>query len=127
MSRDVISTDHAPGAIGPYSQAIRAGGFLFCSGQIALDPATGEVVDGGIEAQTEQVMQNLGGVLEAGGSSWAQVVKTTIYLTTMEDFVACNEVYGRFFPDAPPARATVAVAGLPKGVVVEVDAVAKVG
>ena len=124
---DLVHSDGAPAAIGPYSQGVLCGDLLFCSGQIALDPTTGLVVDGGIEIQTEQVMQNLGGVLEAGGSSWGEVVKTTIYLTTMDDFGACNEIYGRFFPEAPPARATVAVAGLPKSVLVEVEAVAKVG
>ena len=124
MTRDVIRTPNAPEAIGPYSQAVRAGDLLFCSGQIALDPATGQVVEGSIEVQTERVLQNLGAVLEAGGSSRDRVVKTTIYLADMADFAACNGVYARFFGEAPPARATVAVAGLPKGVAVEIDAVA---
>lgn len=124
MSYEKIHTEAAPGAIGPYSQAIRCNGFLFCSGQIALDPATGEVVDGGVEEQAEQVMKNLAAVLEAGGTSWEQVVKTTIYLATMDDFARVNAIYGAHLGAARPARATVAAAGLPKGVLVEVDAVA---
>jgi len=125
MSEPVaVHTENAPRAIGPYSQAIRCGGFLFCSGQIALDPATGEVVQGGVEAQAEQVMKNLGAVLSAGGSSWDRVVKTTIFLARMDDFGAVNAIYGRHLGDPPPARATVAAAGLPKGVLVEVEAVA---
>ncbi len=124
MKRQPIHTDAAPRAIGPYSQAILCGGFLFCSGQIALDPASGQVVPGGVREQAEQVMKNLGAVLAAGGSSWDQVVKTTIYLARMDDFAVVNEIYGQVFGDAPPARATVAAAGLPKGVLVEVEAVA---
>ena len=124
MTRDVIHTANAPEAIGPYSQAVRVGDLLFCSGQIALDPATGQVVDGPVEAQAEQVMKNLAAVLEAGGSSWERVVKTTIYLADMNDFAAVNTVYARFLNAEPPARATVAAAGLPKGVRVEIDAVA---
>ena len=125
MSRpEAVHTENAPRAIGPYSQAIRCGGLLFCSGQIALDPATGEVVQGGVEAQAEQVMKNLGAVLTAGGSSWDRVVKTTIFLARMDDFGAVNTIYGRYLGDPPPARATVAAAGLPKGVLVEVEAVA---
>jgi 2-iminobutanoate/2-iminopropanoate deaminase len=121
---EAVRTERAPGAIGPYSQAIRCGGFLFCSGQIALDPGSGQVIEGGVEAQAERVMENLGAVLEAGGASWDSVVKTTIYLARMDDFAAVNEVYGRYFGANPPARATVATAGLPKGVLVEVEAVA---
>lgn len=124
MTREVIHTAHAPEAIGPYSQAIRVGDLLFCSGQIALDPATGQVVAGSVEGQTEQVMKNLAAVLEAGGSSWEQVVKTTIYLADMSDFAIVNTVYARFLSAEPPARATIAAGGLPKGVRVEIDAVA---
>lgn len=124
MSQQPIHTDHAPAAIGPYSQAVRCNGFLFCSGQIPLDPRSMEVVQGGVEEQAEQVMKNLQLVLEAGGASWEQVVKTTIYLASMEDFAAVNAVYGRYVGKVLPARATVAAAGLPKGVLVEVDAIA---
>lgn len=121
-----VRTDAAPAAIGPYSQAIRSGGFLFCSGQIPLDPATGKMVEGGIEAQTERVLANLAAVLAAGGASLASVVKTTVYLADLEDFPAVNGVYGRFFSERPPARATVQVARLPAGALVEIDAVASV-
>ncbi len=124
--REVIATDAAPGAIGPYSQAIRAGGVLYCSGQIALDPQTMEVVGGDIAAETHRVMKNLGAVLEAGGSSFGQVVKTTILLTDLGDFGAVNEVYGSYFPEAPPARACYQVSALPKGVRVEIEAMALV-
>jgi 2-iminobutanoate/2-iminopropanoate deaminase len=128
VQREIVRTDRAPRAIGPYSQGVRVspggGRLLFCSGQIALDPATGEVVEGGIEAQTERVMRNLGAVLEAGGSSWERVVKTTIFLARMDLFSAVNEVYGRFVPVDPPARATVAASGLPRGVLVEIEAIA---
>jgi 2-iminobutanoate/2-iminopropanoate deaminase len=124
MKRDIIKTDKAPAAIGPYSQAVRCNGFLFCSGQIALDPATGQVIPGGVAEQAEQVMKNLSAVLEAAGCGWEQVVKTTIFLATMDDFAAVNEVYGRYLGQSLPARATVAAAGLPKGVLVEVEAVA---
>lgn len=127
MKRETIQTQEAPAAIGPYAQAVRCNGFLFCSGQIALDPATGQVVGGGVEAQTEQVMNNLEAVLRAGGSSWGQVVKTTIFLASMDDFAAVNEVYGGFLGEHRPARATVAAAGLPKGVLVEIEAVAACG
>ncbi len=130
MSRQIISSTGAPKAIGPYSQAVAApaGRLLFCSGQIPLDPQTGEMVGAGdVRAQTERVLQNLGAVLTAGGASFASVVKTTIYLTDLQDFGAVNEVYARFFTDDPPARATVQVAGLPKGALVEIDAVAQVG
>ena len=114
----------APAAIGPYCHAVRSGNLVFCSGQIALDPATGQVVDGGVEVQTERVLRNLGAVLEAGGSSFDRVVKPTIFLADMSDFATVNEIYGRFFGENRPARATVAVSGLPKGVQVEIDAVA---
>jgi 2-iminobutanoate/2-iminopropanoate deaminase len=115
----------APSAIGPYSQAIVAGGFVHCSGQIAIDPATGELVAGDVSAQTERVMKNLAAVLAAAGSDLARAVKCTVYLRTMGDFAAMNAVYARHFPgDAPPARATVAVADLPRGALVEIDCLA---
>jgi len=121
---DVISTDRGPRAIGPYSQAIRAGGFLFLSGQVSLDPATQQLVQGGIAQQTERVLENLKGILEAAGSSLDRVVKTTVYLKDMNDFSAMNEVYARYFPSAPPARATVEVARLPKDARVEIELIA---
>ena len=124
MKRNIISAKNAPTAIGPYSQAVAAGDLIFISGQIPLDPATGRIVEGGIEAQTERVMANLGAVLEAAGLGFENVVKTTIYLADMADFPALNEVYGRSFPKNPPARATVQVAALPKGARIEIDAVA---
>lgn len=134
MSHETISTPEAPKAIGPYSQAVVIGGagptgkLIFCSGQIPLDPVTGEVVGAGdIRAQTERVLRNLAAVLAAAGSSLSAVVKTTIYLTDLGEFGAVNEVYGRFFSSQPPARATVGVAGLPRGVQVEIDAVAVAG
>ena len=127
MKREIVETQGAPRAIGPYSQAVRYGGLLFCSGQIAMEPVSGQVVTTEIRAQTERAMENLGAVLKTGGSSWDRVVKTTIFLTSMEDFAAMNEVYGRFFSTEPPARTTVAVASLPKGVLVEVEAVAACG
>lgn len=120
-----VKTEEAPAPIGPYSQGIAAGGELFCSGQVALDPRTGELVAGDVSLQARQVLQNLGAVLTAGGMSYADVVKTTIFLVDMNDFAAVNEVYGRFFDAAKPARSTVAVAGLPKGARVEIDAIAK--
>jgi len=126
MERTVVSTDEAPAAIGPYSQAVRAGEFVFASGQIALVPGTKEIAGKDVAAQTEQVLRNLGAVLGAGGSSLARVVKTTVYLADMTDFPAMNEVYARHFAGAAPARATVAVKGLPLGVLVEIDAVAMV-
>jgi 2-iminobutanoate/2-iminopropanoate deaminase len=123
--RRVIATDAAPKAIGPYSQAVAAGGFLFCSGQIALDPATGQMVGADdVEAQTRQVLANLRAVLTAGGSSFDRVVKTTIYLAHMQDFAAVNELYAKAFTGDPPARATVQAAGLPRGALVEIDAIA---
>ena len=126
MKREAVRTEGAPAAIGPYSQAVRAGGFLFCSGQIPLDPSTGKLVEGGIEVQTERVLKNLDAVLTAGGASLRSVVKTTVYLVDLGDFPAMNAVYGNYFPENPPARATVQVAGLPAGARVEVDAVATV-
>ncbi len=122
--RQVVATNDAPKAIGPYSQAIKANGFIFVSGQIAFDPATQQIIDGDVAAQTERVLQNLAAILTAGGSSLAQVVKTTVFLKHMGDFAAMNEVYGRHFPDAPPARSTVAAAGLPRDVLVEIDVIA---
>jgi len=122
-----IQTDDAPRAIGPYSQAIEttAGRMLFCSGQIPLDPASGEVVGAGdVRAQTDRVLRNLTAVLAAGGATLGDVVKTTIYLTDLQDFGAVNEVYSRYFAESPPARATVGVAALPRGVQVEIDAIA---
>jgi 2-iminobutanoate/2-iminopropanoate deaminase len=124
--REIIQTDNAPGAIGPYSQAIKAGGFVFVSGQIPTDPQTGEFVAGGITEQTEQVLKNLKAVLEASGSSLAHVVKTTVFLADMKEFSGMNEVYATFFSGAPPARATVAAAGLPRDARVEIEAVALV-
>jgi 2-iminobutanoate/2-iminopropanoate deaminase len=124
--RERIHTDKAPAAIGPYSQAIRAGGFVFCSGQIPTDPATGEFVQGGIAEQTEQVLKNLAAVLEAAGSSLDRIVKTTVFLADMKEFSGMNEVYAKFFEGAPPARATVAAAGLPRDARVEIEAVALV-
>jgi 2-iminobutanoate/2-iminopropanoate deaminase len=121
---EVIQTDGAPKAIGPYSQAIRAGGLVFLSGQIPLDPATGQMVDGDITVQAEQVMQNLSGVLAAANLGFNHVVKTTIYLTDLSDFAKVNEIYGRRFSQAPPARSTVQVAALPRGARVEIDLVA---
>ena len=122
--KEPISTKSAPAAIGPYSQAIRAGGFVFLSGQIPLDPATSQIVSGDIQAQTERVMKNLAAVLEAAGCTFDDVVRTTIYLVDLGDFQVVNETYGRSFPSVPPARATVQVAALPRGSRVEIDAVA---
>ncbi len=124
-SRTVISTAQAPQAIGPYSQAIRAGNLLFCSGQIALDPATGTIVGpDDVVAQTRQVLDNLGAVLEAAGVGFEAVVKTTVYVSDLDDFAAVNQTYAERFREAPPARATVEVARLPKDVRVEIDAIA---
>jgi len=127
IDKQIVSTDSAPGAIGPYSQAVRAGDFLFCSGQIALDPSSGSLVgEGDVATQTRRVMDNLAAVLAAGGASFASVVKTTIFLADMNDFSVVNGVYGERFPSDPPARATVEVSRLPKDVLVEIDAVALV-
>lgn len=127
MDRRIVLTDKAPAAIGPYSQAVVAGGFVFTAGQIALVPGSGELVGADVRAQAEQVMRNLEAVLHAAGSSFSQVVKSTIYLTDMGDFAAVNEVYAARFPQDPPARSTVAVRALPKGAAVEIDVVARVG
>lgn len=121
-----VSTPDAPAAIGPYSQAVVHGGLVYCSGQIAIDPATGQVVAGDVAAQTAQVLTNLRAVLEAASSSTALVLKTTVYLRDMADFAAMNAVYAEYFPEPSPARATVAVAGLPRDVRVEIDCVAVV-
>jgi len=122
--RDVISTGRAPKAIGPYSQAIRTAGFIFTSGQVAIDPETQQVIAGDVAAQTDRVLQNLAGILEAAGSGLDKVVRCTVFLKNMGDFAVMNEVYGRYFKDSPPARSTVEVARLPKDVLVEIDAVA---
>jgi 2-iminobutanoate/2-iminopropanoate deaminase len=122
--REVIATDHAPKAIGPYSQAIRAAGLVFTSGQVAIDPATQQVVTGDVAAQTDRVMKNLAAVLQAAGTSLDKVLRCTVFLKSMNDFAAMNEVYGRYFPQAPPARTTVEAARLPKDVLVEIDVVA---
>lgn len=119
-----VSTTEAPGAIGPYSQAIIANGFVFLSGQVALDPASGQLVEGDIEAQTERVMANLGAVLKASGSSFDKVVKTTVFLKDMGEFARMNAVYAKFFPAPPPARSTVEAARLPRDVRVEIDLIA---
>jgi 2-iminobutanoate/2-iminopropanoate deaminase len=124
-TRHRVSTPSAPAAIGPYSQAIVAAGLVHCSGQVALDPATGQLVAGDVSAQAERVLANLAAVLAAAGSDLSRAVKCTVYLRTMADFAAVNAVYARAFPgDAPPARATVAVADLPKGALVEIDCTA---
>jgi len=122
--REAIATDRGPKAIGPYSQAVKANGFIFVSGQIPLDPRTQEIGEGGVAAQTERVLENLKGIVEAAGSSLDRVVKTTVYLQDLADFAAMNEVYGRYFPASPPARATVEVARLPKDVRVEIELIA---
>jgi 2-iminobutanoate/2-iminopropanoate deaminase len=122
--REVIATDDGPKAIGPYSQAIKASGLIFLSGQICLDPATQQLISGDVAAQTERVLQNINAILKASGSSPEQVVKTTVFLKSMNDFAAMNEVYGRHFTSAPPARSTVEVARLPKDVLVEIDVIA---
>ena len=122
--RDAVSTSAAPAAIGPYSQAIRAGSLLFVSGQIPLDPETSVLVDGDIKVQTHRVFRNLAGILEAAGSSLDRVVRTTVFLADLNDFTEMNEVYGKFFPEVPPARSTVQVARLPRDARVEIDAIA---
>ena len=124
MSRTVVSAPDAPKAIGPYSHAIAAAGLVFCSGQTPIDPATGELIDGDIAQQTRRVLENLQSVLQAADLSLANIVKTTVFLMDMADFSAMNAVYAEFFPDAPPARSTVQVAGLPKGARVEIEAIA---
>lgn len=124
MQRQIISTDKAPAAVGPYSQAVRVGEFVFTAGQVAIDPTTGKLIKGGIEEQTRQVFENLTAVLEAAGSSLDRVVKTTVFLKNIDDFKAMNEVYAQFFPTQPPARSTVAVGDLALGALVEIEAVA---
>lgn len=121
---DVISTNDAPKAIGPYSQAIRANGFVFVSGQVAIDPATQQVINGDVAAQTERVLKNVAGILNAAGSGIESVVRCTVFLKNISDFAAMNEVYGRYFTTNPPARSTVEVSRLPKDVLVEIDAIA---
>lgn len=122
--REPVHSEQAPKAIGPYSQAVKSNGFLFTSGQIPLDPATGELVGGSISDQTERVMNNLKAVLEAAGSSLDKVLKTTVYLADMNDFAEMNQVYGRFFGQSPPARSTVEVSRLPRDVKIEIDLIA---
>jgi 2-iminobutanoate/2-iminopropanoate deaminase len=127
MTRHAVTTTGAPSAIGPYSQAIASGDLVFCSGQLGLDPATGEIVDGGVEAQTERALRNLVSVLDAAGASMADVVKTTIFLADIGDFAAVNAVYARHMPDPAPARSTFAVGALPKGGLIEIEAIARRG
>jgi 2-iminobutanoate/2-iminopropanoate deaminase len=124
MSRTIIATPEAPKAVGPYSQAVATGRFLFCSGQIPLKPTTGELVDGDISDQTTQVLENLGAVLRANRMAFANVVKTTVFLTDLGDFAAMNDVYAIYFPSGQPARSTIQVAALPKGARVEIEAIA---
>lgn len=125
--KTIVASDHAPKAIGPYSQATKHNGLVYLSGQIPLDPATMQIVEGDIAAQTERVMENLKAVLEASGSSFSQVLKTTVFIKDMGEFAKMNEVYGRYFPENPPARATVEVARLPRDVRVEIECVAIAG
>ena len=122
--KKIIFTEQAPKAVGPYSQAVQMGDFLFCSGQISIDPKTNEVFTGDIQTQTEMVMKNISAVLESANLNFSNIVKTTIFLTNMADFATVNEVYGKYFKEAPPARSTIAVAALPKGVNVEVEVIA---
>ena len=122
-----VHTDDAPGAIGPYSQAVVSGGFIFTAGQIALDPASGQVVPGGVAEQTDRALRNIAAILKGAGADLSRVVKTTVFLVDMADFTAMNEVYARHFGEHRPARSTVAVSGLPRGVRVEIEAVARLG
>ena len=124
MSKEIVSTDRAPAAVGPYSQAVGTGNLVYTAGQIPLDPATGKMVEGTIQAQVEQALNNLQAVLEAAGSGLGQVIKTTVFLQDMDDFAAMNDVYARFFSAEPPARSAVEVARLPLGALVEIEAVA---
>jgi 2-iminobutanoate/2-iminopropanoate deaminase len=124
--REIVSTKNAPQAIGPYSQAIKANGFVFVSGQIAFDPATQQVIAGDVSVQTDRVLRNISAILEAAGSSLAKVVRTGVFLKNMDDFAAMNQVYGKYFSSAPPARSTVEVARLPRNVLVEIDVIALV-
>ena len=125
--KEIIQTDSAPQAIGPYSQAVKTNGLVFCSGQIPIDPDTGQFVSGGIEEQTQQVLRNLAAVLEAAGSGLDRVIKTTVFLADMQEFGAMNDVYGRFFTQDPPARATVEASRLPRDAKVEIEAIALAG
>ena len=125
--KQAISTGGAPNAVGPYSQAIVSNGIAYLSGQIALDPATGQLVEGGVEVQAERVLENLKAVLEAAGSSMDRVLKTTVFLRTMDDFARMNEIYAKYFPAPRPARTTIAAAALPKGALVEIDLIASAG
>ena len=127
MTRQAVTTSNAPAAAGAYSQAIVSGEFVFCAGQLGLDPATGEFVEGGVEAQAERVLRNLTAVLDAAGATWDHVVKTTIFLADIDDFAAVNAVYSQYVPDPPPARSTFAVGALPKGGLVEIEAIARRG
>jgi 2-iminobutanoate/2-iminopropanoate deaminase len=127
MQREQVKTEYAPAAIGPYSQAIKAGNMVFAAGQIPLDPATGQIVSGDVQAQTTQVLENVRAVLTAAGASFETVVKTTVFLKSMSDFAAMNEVYARYFTGVAPARSTVAVADLPRGALVEIECIALVG
>jgi len=122
--RDVIATKDAPQAIGPYSQAVKANGFVFVSGQVAIDPATQQVIEGDVSAQTDRVLRNLSGILQAAGTGLDKVVRATVFLKSMNDFAAMNAVYGKYFSAAPPARSTVEVSRLPKDVAVEIDVIA---
>ncbi len=124
MKLEILTAENAPAAIGPYSQAVKAGGLLYCSGQIPLDPATGELVSGGIVEQTERVMNNISAVLSAAGTGFDNVIKSTIYLADMADFASVNDVYGRCFEKHKPARSTVAVKSLPRGALVEIEVIA---
>ncbi len=124
MNRQIVATDAAPKAVGPYSQAVWAGDTLFCAGQIPLDPATGNIVAGGIAEQTTRVLENIRGLLKSQSLDFANVVKTTVFLTDMNHFAAMNEVYARYFPNEPPARSTVQVARLPKDALVEIEVIA---
>jgi 2-iminobutanoate/2-iminopropanoate deaminase len=126
VSKQIVLTARAPAPIGPYSQAVRCGNLLFLSGQIPLDPATGQIVEGGVAVQTEQVLRNLAAVLQAAGASLAQVLKTTVYLKDLADFATMNEVYGRFFGANPPARSTLEAARLPRDAAIEIDMIAEV-
>ena len=124
MFKQVICTEKAPPAIGPYSQAIKSGGFLFASGQIPIDPSTGQIVDGGIEEQTKQVLENVLGLLESAGMSLENVVKTTLFITNMDEFPIINRIYSNYFKQSPPARSCVEVSALPKGVKIEIEFIA---
>lgn len=122
--KEIIATKNGPAAIGPYAQAVKANGLVFCSGQVCFDPATGQLVEGDVRAQTERVLKNLKAILEAAGTSLDKAVKTTVFLKSMSDFAAMNETYAKFFPANPPARSTVEAARLPKDVLVEIDVIA---